>query len=338
MSTPAGAESQLCYSLRLVRPFLRALRKHDGFPKAILDPLDAMDPDERVPITVSLELMRGGIAMTGDEDLGLKAATEVERGDYGALEYVARSAATFGQALEVLGRYLALVNDALRFKVELEGERAIVHLESAIVLPRAGSDFQAAAFHWAATVLRADSVPVASEVWFEHPQPANIDLYAQIFGTTKVRFEMPFNAFVIDKMFLDQPLPTADPALHGIVRKHADALLNELPRAESFTKRVRELLIAELEGGNPSAVHIASALHMSARTLTRRLEDEGTTFKDLLDDLRRTLSLRYVGSTDLGLSEIAFLLGFSQSAAFHRAFKRWTGQTPLEYRRSRRGA
>jgi AraC-like DNA-binding protein len=76
---------------------------------------------------------------------------------------------------------------------------------------------------------------------------------------------------------------------------------------------------------------------MSGRTLTRRLEDEGTTFKDLLDDLRKSLSLRYVGSTDLGLSEIAFLLGFSQSAAFHRAFKRWTAQTPLEYRRARRG-
>jgi AraC-like DNA-binding protein len=250
---------------------------------------------------------------------------------------VARSAATFGEALEVMGRYLALVNDALRFKLEIERERAIVHLESAIVLPRAGADYQAAAFHWAASLLSIDATNAASEVWFEHPRPANTDLYAQIFGTTKVLFEMPFNAFVFDKVLLSQPMPTADPALHDIVRKHADAMLSELPRAESFTKRVRELLVAELEGGNPSAVHIASALHMSARTLTRRLEDEGTTFKDLLDDLRRTLSLRYVGSTDLGLSEIAFLLGFSQSAAFHRAFKRWTGQTPLEYRRARRG-
>jgi AraC-like DNA-binding protein len=317
---------------------LRAMRKHPGFPKEILDPLEAMDPDERVPFTVSLELMRGGIAMTGDEDLGLKAATEVERGDYGALEYVARSAPTFGAALEVMGRYLALVNDALRFRLEIEGERAIVHLESAIVLPRAGADFQAAAFHWAAALLRDDAIDgAASEVWFEHERPANIELYEQIFKQTKVMFGMPFNAFVFERVLLDRKIPTADPALHNLVRKHADALLNELPRAESFTKRVRELMLGELEGGNPSAVHIASSLHMSARTLTRRLEDEGTTFKDLLDDLRRTLSLRYVGSTDLGLSEIAFLLGFSQSAAFHRAFKRWTGQTPLEYRRARRG-
>ena len=77
---------------------------------------------------------------------------------------------------------------------------------------------------------------------------------------------------------------------------------------------------------------------MSPRTLGRRLEHEGTTFKELLDDLRRRLALRYVGGArSRALTEIAFLLGFSQSAAFHRAFKRWTGQTPLEYRRERRG-
>jgi AraC-like DNA-binding protein len=175
------------------------------------------------------------------------------------------------------------------------------------------------------------------EVWFEHTEPADLSEYGQAFLGNKVMFGMPWNGFVFDAALLDQPMPGADDKLHVLIRKHADALLEELPRAQSFTQRVRELLLKELEGGNPSAVRIASALHMSGRTLTRRLEDEGTTFKDLLDDLRKSLSLRYVGSTDLGLSEIAFLLGFSQSAAFHRAFKRWTAQTPLEYRRARRG-
>ena len=80
----------------------------------------------------------------------------------------------------------------------------------------------------------------------------------------------------------------------------------------------------------------ARSLQMSPRTLGRRLQHEGTTFKHLLDDLRRRMALRYVDGQELGLSEIAFLLGFSQTAAFHRAFKRWTAQTPLEYRRQRR--
>ena len=324
--------------MRLVRPFLKIFGRDPKFPKELLDPLWAMDPDERLPISVALELLRGGIVISGDDNIGLKAAAEVERGDYGVLEYVARSAPTLGAATEVLGRYLALVSDAVRFTLEVKDGRAQVRLESTVVLPRPNADFQSAAFFWATRLVMGDDAPQHPiEVWFEHAQPEDMSEYERAFLGNKVLFGMPWNGFVFDAALLERPMPGADDKLHVLIRKHADALLAELPRAQSFTQRVRELLLKELEGGNPSAVRIASALHMSGRTLTRRLEDEGTTFKDLLDDLRKSLSLRYVGSTDLGLSEIAFLLGFSQSAAFHRAFKRWTAQTPLEYRRARRG-
>jgi AraC-like DNA-binding protein len=230
-----------------------------------------------------------------------------------------------------------LTNSSIDF-LEVKDGRAIIRFESTIVLPRSSADFQSAAFFWATRLLMDEqSAAVPVEVWFEHAQPDDISQYKTIFGDNKVLFGMPNNGFSFPAELLEAPLPSADDKLHALIRKHADALIAELPRAQSFTQRVRELLLKELEGGNPSAVRIASALHMSGRTLTRRLEDEGTTFKDLLDDLRKSLSLRYVGSTDLGLSEVAFLLGFSQSAAFHRAFKRWTQQTPLEYRRARRG-
>jgi AraC-like DNA-binding protein len=82
---------------------------------------------------------------------------------------------------------------------------------------------------------------------------------------------------------------------------------------------------------------VAKALAMSRRTMTRKLEAEGTTFTALLDELRRNLALRYAASTDLLLTEVALLLGFSNAAAFNRAFKRWTGMAPIEYRRAKRG-
>jgi AraC-like DNA-binding protein len=109
-------------------------------------------------------------------------------------------------------------------------------------------------------------------------------------------------------------------------------MLAELPRAHSLTERVRELLAAQLPHG-PSLGQIARQVSMSERTLARHLEDEGTTYKALLEDLRRRLALRYVRRSELPFAEIAGLLGFSQAAAFHRAFRRWTGKTPLEYRR-----
>src|SRR6476619_4476015 len=98
--------------MRLVRPFLALLRKSPGFPVAILAPLEAMEPDERLPIPTMLELLRGGLEITGDQDLGLKAARMIEAGDYGALEYAASSASTVRAAFEVISRYLGLVNDA----------------------------------------------------------------------------------------------------------------------------------------------------------------------------------------------------------------------------------
>jgi len=85
--------------------------------------------------------------------------------------------------------------------------------------------------------------------------------------------------------------------------------------------------------GSPSADHIAARLHMSRRTLARRLEQEGTTFKALLDELRRDLAMRWLVTEDLGVAELGHRLGFCEPAAFHRAFKRWSGKTPGQYRR-----
>jgi AraC-like DNA-binding protein len=151
-----------------------------------------------------------------------------------------------------------------------------------------------------------------------------------------LRFDAAFNGFAFNTQYLSEPVISADPKQHTLIRQHADALIASLPRAQSVTERVRELLAKELAGGDPNLNNVAEQIPMGARTLGRRLEAEGTTFKDLLDDLRKRSALSYVASSQLPLSEIAFLLGFSQTAAFHRAFKRWTNLTPLEYRRSHR--
>jgi AraC-like DNA-binding protein len=326
------------YSMRLVRPFLLALRRHPGFPVEILAPLEERDPDDRFPIAPMHELLEGALAITKDPDLGLKAAMEIELGDYGALEYAASSAPSWGAAIEVIGRYMRLINDALDFSRRVEGDRALIQLDSTLVLPRAAADFQSAAFH-RATLHRAPAdVPRSEiEIWFVHEEPADLTQYARVFPRARVRFGQPFNGFVFPRQLLEQPLPDSDPKLHALIKQHAEQLLAELPKAESLTERVRDLIAQELGGGDPGLAYVARKLHMSPRTLGRKLEQEGTTFKHLLDEMRRRMALRYVGGHDLGLAEVAFLLGFSQAAAFHRAFKRWTGQTPLEYRRTRRG-
>jgi AraC-like DNA-binding protein len=133
--------------------------------------------------------------------------------------------------------------------------------------------------------------------------------------------------------FAGGPLEKADSKLHRVIRKQAERTLTALPTTETFTQKVRDLAAAEIASGTATVAHIAKRLGVSPRTLTRKLEREGTTYKELLEHLRKTLEMRYFESRDLQLSEGALRLGCSQSAAFHRTFRRWTGQPPLQHRR-----
>ena len=325
--------SRLCFSARLLFPFARLLRKYPAVPPDGLDELEKLDPDERIPISAAHELLAGALVLTGDADLGLKAAREIAPGDYGAVEYVARSAATWGEAADTIGRYLRLINDALEFSHYTEGDHTIIQLDSLVPLPRASADFQSAAFHISAQHFWETEM-LEYEVWFAHAEPIDTQEYLQTFGGGTVRFGAPWNGFVVPRRYNELPIAGADPKLHELIRKHAEAMLAELPRAANLTERVRDALAQQLAGGPPSLRDISRGLGMSERTLARHLEEEGTAFKVLLEDLRTRLALRYVRRSELPFGEIAFLLGFSQVAAFHRAFRRWTGQTPLEYRKA----
>jgi len=107
-----------------------------------------------------------------------------------------------------------------------------------------------------------------------------------------------------------------------------------LPGVETTTGHLRRLLGEELCGGDPTLEHMAARLHMSARTLHRRLEEEGTAFRHVVAEVRRETAERHLAERDLPIGEIGYLLGFSETSAFHRAFKRWTGWRPLAYRRA----
>jgi AraC-like DNA-binding protein len=319
--------------MRLVAPFVAALTEHPGFPQQGLAPLERQDPDTRIPIAQAHELLEQSVALLRDPDLGLKAGRRMELGDTGALDFALHSAATVGAAVQVATRYIALVNDGAEVRLELRHGRAELSFRSHVVMPRAAADFmiggcfQAHRASWLGTL-------AGLEVWFAHAAPASRDEYARSFPGAVLRFSAPWNGFVFDAAELDRALPTADARLHTVVTRMAERLLAELPRAHSFTDEVRRVLASELCHGNPDVVHVARAMHMSARTLGRRLNDEGTTFRELRDELRRQLALSYVANPEVGLCEVAFLLGFSDVAVFHRAFRRWTGTTPLQHRRA----
>lgn len=322
-----------CYAARLLWPYNRLLRRYPQIAPEVVAGLDALDPDERVPISSMLKLLSGALALTGDPDLGLKAAREITPGDYGLIEYMVGSAGNMREAVALLGRYLPLVNDAIEYSFRTEEGRAIIQLDSRVLLPRAAADFQSAAFYVATLQRGQHIVDPEYEAWFVHEQPESLQEYDRTFSPGHVRFGAPFNGFVFDAGLLELPFGSPDPQLHAVLRRYAERLLADLPRTETFADKVEQVIQRELRQGEPSVERAAQLLRLTRRTFTRRLEREGTTFTTILDDTRRKLALRYIVERHVGISEIAFLLGFARAGAFYRAFKRWTGTTPSEYRR-----
>jgi AraC-like DNA-binding protein len=146
------------------------------------------------------------------------------------------------------------------------------------------------------------------------------------------------NALELTTDAAGRPVLTADPLLSRVVVRHAEALLAERPAAETTAGTVRRMLTRLLgdDEAGCSLTAVSASLHMSERSLQRRLADEGVSFDALLDELRRELALRYLADEKVAIAEIAYLLGYSEPSAFHRAFKRWTGTTPAEARQQRR--
>lgn len=333
----ATAASELSYSYRVIRPFVRALRNAPSVPPGAFDAVDDLEPDDRVAISVAHQLLDAALQWTGDPDLGLKAARECARGEAGALDYAIMSASTGLDAITAATRFIRLVNDALDIRVEARGDRVILRLENCVPLTRAAADFEMGALFCVLASVWGATDRSRVTVFFAHPTPADLAEYILTFGDAKLLFGAPSYAYEFDAEILRAPLRSADANLHDLMRRHAERVLRELPQALPITRQVKTLITEELADGHPGCAHIAQRLQMSPRTLERRLELEGTTFTRLLEEVRESLALRYVGDEQMPLSQVATLLGFSQTTAFHRAFRRWTGQTPLQYRRSSRG-
>lgn len=328
----ADPASVLCYSARLVRPFVSVLLESGSLTPDAAERLSAIDPDTRVPIGIVEHQLRMAIDITGDVDLGLRAGACMSIGDCSALDYATSTAANVREAVETAMRYMRLANEALRIRLSIEGERAVLAMESALPMQRASADFLMAGFY----TCHVRSWPHGTSrvvCMFAHPKPARLAEYERAFVGAELEFEAPFYGFSFARSTLDLPLESADPRLHEMATKYASLVLSTLPSEPgTLSAEVRRLLPSELAQGRATAQAMARRLHMSLRTLGRRLEAEGTSYKLILDEVRHKLALHHLSRSDISIPEVACLLGFADVTTFHRAFKRWTQSTPGAYR------
>lgn len=173
-----------------------------------------------------------------------------------------------------------------------------------------------------------------NRVCFEHQKPATITVHKRVFQAP-VHFGCARTELVFAARLLELPLPKADPALAALLQRGAQALLGPAVAGSSVADQVRRVIGKVSGPGDLQLTVVARKLGTSARTLQRRLHAEGSSFDELVRETRSTLAKNYLRKRELAICEIAYLLGFSQPSAFHRAFQRWTGMTPRTFRDSR---
>lgn len=314
-------------------PFVRILEQRGISVPAAFHELLVADPDARIPISLVEQHFEEGIRNAADPSIGVAAGRSMSVGDCPALDYAMSTANTVREAVDIALQHARLCNDSLVIELQVENGRALVRLESSSALNRISADFLMVGLYTAHVRLWPHA-PGELECWFAHPQPRDMSAYLEAIPNATLRFSAPCYGFSFNSKTLDERLDSADPKLHAIVHKYADLMLAELPSTQTLAGDIRRMLPTELLRSRADAASVARKLHVSVRTLGRRLEEEGTSFKVLLNDVRRELALNMLVRGDLPIADVARQLDFADVSTFHRAFRRWTGQTPATYRSS----
>ena len=327
-------------SALLVQPLVFALGSSAPALEAFfgatdLTPQLLSDPDARVSPAQFCVAWAEGVRLSGNPRIALGIASSIPSGAFGLVEYVCRSAPTLGDALSQWGRYLNILNDAVQVGLVEEGEhlRVRVLVDSEAPAP-AAHELCFALLAMRARELTSPAVTV-TRAEFVH-RVADAPAYETWFGAP-VQFGAPFTPLVFPRSARGAPLVTADPSLLAILRRLADDVSSRASADPPLTAQVRRVLGSALRSNEAHIEGVAQKLGVTARSLQRRLKDEGASFQTIREDVRRELAQRYLDD-DLAITEISFLLGFSEPSAFFRAFKRWTGITPIESRARRRAA
>jgi AraC-like DNA-binding protein len=310
----------------------------EGLSKAALGnlptPLEMSESLQAVPADHFFELHEKLDGLLGP-GFSVRVGQQMKIEDYGVLGLSWRTCGWAGEIFDRSERYFSLLSDTYVFKVEKEPEISRVYLYRDA--HRRGVELSnEATFSAAVVVLKAmtetDIAPV--EVSFKHSIPNNLDDYRKAFRC-EIRFNQSHNFLAYNTVDLETRTAKADASINQFlvdrVKEETDGI--EI-NANKIASDVEKLIIEALPSGIPGIVQVSKHMGMSNRTLTRRLAEDDLTFRDLIRKTQEAVAKDLLKNASRSVAEIAFETGFSEQSAFNRAFKRWTGVSPLEFRKS----
>ena len=292
------------------------------------------DPDIRVSEVATETAWRLAATLTRDEALGIHLAESLPRGALDLVEYALRSSPSLEKGLDRLARYGRLLSDRVAVRTHRKGASLLflVHDTANTPLHPARTEFAlAVALKLARDCTGADITPV--RVSFAHPAPDDIAEHRRFFHE-RVRFSAGSSAMSLSASDASRPMREADAPLAGIIRRRLENALGDRDRSSVgvMSARVRRILVERLGQSVLTLDAVAKTLAVSRRTLTRRLAEEHESFRHILDNVRSDFARALLQDRSLSIADIGFFLQYSEPAAFHRSFRRWTGRTPQAFR------
>ncbi len=301
---------------------------------AKIDEAQLRDPDARIPLSAIVRLWHAAALRVPDPTFGLRLGCDACAREFGLVGYTMAFSGTVGAALTRLTRYDRIVSESLVVHLDTgaEGTWVRVDAEPALHAFRPAADARLAALLSVCREIAA--APIAPlTVHLPYRRPPDVREYEKFFRAP-LEFGAPATALLLGKDDLARPVSSSDEVLTGYLDHLAQQILTSLGTERTTRDHVRRLLWSSLSDGVPDLDDVARGLGMSARTLQRRLRDEGTTFAAVLSGFRQDMARPLLRDGRLAVSEVAFLLGYEDPSSFQRAFRRWAGRSPRAFRRT----
>ncbi len=318
-------------------PIAQALRLSGVDPlelmaEAGIDGAKLADPEWRVSGDRYSAFLQRCVELSGDEAFGLLAAEQLRPQVLRSLGLAWLASDTVYAGLQRLVRFARIVSTAARLSMREESGLVIIELGS---IAGAEQTLGADRDYAVGSVVRMCNLALGefiapAAVTLDRPRPAQPERWESKL-CSRVTFDSEVCSLSWYRADIEEPLVTGDPVLARANDELAEAYLQSFLN-RSTARDVADKILLLLPDGPPSQQQVAEALHISNRTLQRKLKDEGTSFSDLLQDTRLQLARRYLDQGSRSVVETAYLLGFSEPSTFSRAFKRWTGRSPAEFR------